>query len=661
MRPALLLLLVAFCHSAIKSQVRNFEAVNFSKVNITDQFWKPKMDKVATVTMDACIYQTEVRTARIRNFEKVIRKKGERHEGIYYDDSDVYKALEAMAYSIHTRPNAKLEAKADEWIDKIAAAQEQDGYLNTYYSLRGLENRWTDVEKHEDYNAGHLIEAAVAYYDVTGKRKFLDVAIRLANHIDSVLHLSGKKWISGHQEIELALVKLHRVTQDERYLKLAKWYVDSRGYKFPYNNGWITPAYWQDIKPVVDQTEISGHAVRAMYMFSGVTDLAKLQKNNAYLSAMEKIWEDVVYRNMYVTGGIGSAGDNEGFSVDYDLPNEEAYCETCASVGMVFWNARMGQVTGNSKYYDVLERSLYNGALDGISLSGDRFFYDNPLASNGKHTRKAWFGTACCPANIARMVASLGNYVYGQSKDGIWINLYVGSNASFTINNKPVSIETNTQFPWDGKVQVKITEAPKEKFAMYFRVPDWFTGNLADGKLYSPLPKPGSPRLGPVAIVNGKEATGQIKDGYLVIENKWKKGDEIVLDFDMKPFLIQSNPLIKANIDRLAIQRGPLMYCVEGADNPAGVWNLIMDPNAEWTSKPLQILGEHVVALTADLKEAVPSPDGLSVQLRSRMVTAIPYYSWANRQANDMQVWLPVRIHSVMINNENKKSDGGNF
>jgi DUF1680 family protein len=436
--------------------------------------------------MKACIYQTEIKTPRIRNFEKVARNKGEKFEGIYYDDSDVYKALEAMAYALKTHPDPALEAKADEWIDKVAAAQLPDGYLDTYFTLRDISQRWTNIEAHEDYNAGHLIEAAVAYYNVTGKRKLLDVAIRLANHIDSTFRLGNKKWFSGHEEIELALVKLYKVTNDDRYLKLADWYLQQRGKAgiYNYEGKWFTPAYWQTLKPVKDQTEITGHAVRAMYLYTGAADVAALTGDNGYMNAMQKVWEDVVYRNMYLTGGIGSAGDNEGFTKDYDLPNEDAYCETCASVGMVLWNQRMCQLTGDSKYIDVLERSLYNGALDGLSLSGDHFFYDNVLASNGQHQRREWFGTACCPANVARLVTSVGNYIYGKSSDAIWVNLFVGSNANIKVANTDVAIKMETNYPWDGKVKISIDPKEKKNFSVHIRIPDWQKGGIVPGDLY---------------------------------------------------------------------------------------------------------------------------------------------------------------------------------
>lgn len=368
-----------FINCFSQSSLQKIEPVSFSQVNITDAFWKPKIDKVATKTLAACIYQTEVATPRIKNFERVARAKGEPHEGIFYDDSDVFKALEAMAYSLKTHPSAEMEKKCDEWIDKIAAAQQPDGYLNTWYTLKGLQDRYTDMSMHEDYNAGHMIEAGVAYFNATGKRKLLDVCIKWADHFDALFGPGKRHWVTGHQELELALVKLYKVTKNEKYLKLADWLLSERGKKLAKGytwTDWKDTAYAQDVLPVKEQTQITGHAVRAMYMYTGAADVAAQTGDAGYMKAMRTVWEDVVYRNMYITGGIGSAGSNEGFSVDYDLPNEQAYCETCASVGMVFWNQRMNAMTGNAEYIDVLERSLYNGALDGLSLSGDRSFME---------------------------------------------------------------------------------------------------------------------------------------------------------------------------------------------------------------------------------------------------------------------------------------------
>ncbi len=643
---------------------QKFEFVNFSQVNITDNFWKPKIDKVATVTLKACIYQTEIKTPRIRNFEKVANNKGEKFEGIYYDDSDVYKALEAIAYALKTHPDPALEAKADEWIDKVAAAQLPDGYLDTYFTLRDINQRWTNIEAHEDYNAGHLIEAAVAYYNVTGKRKLLDVAIRLANHIDSTFRLGNKKWFSGHEEIELALVKLYRVTNDDRYLKLADWYLQQRGKAgiYNYEGKWFTPAYWQTLKPVKDQTEITGHAVRAMYLYTGAADAAALTGDNGYMNAMQKVWEDVVYRNMYITGGIGSAGDNEGFTKDYDLPNEDAYCETCASVGMVLWNQRMCQLTGDSKYIDVLERSLYNGALDGLSLTGDHFFYDNVLASNGQHQRREWFGTACCPANIARLVTSVGNYIYGKSDQGIWVNLFVGSNTNIKLGNTDVAIKMETNYPWDGKVTLMVNPNKKTNFKLHIRLPEWSRRDISPGDLYFPA---GSSLGGvfypnPPITVNGHDAEYKIENGYAVIQRNWQRGDKVGFTFNMTPKAIVASSDVKMDGDRIALQRGPLIYCVEGADNKQGVWNLIVPTNTNFTSTDYKVLDESVIALQAEVSSAKANENGNGIQIERRKIVAIPYYCWANRGANDMQVWLPVKIREVKINYSSKYEDGGN-
>ena len=652
---ACLLLTFACCQAPLQK----LEFVNFSNVNITDNFWKPKIDKVATKTLAACIYQTETVTPRIRNFEKVARKKGEKHEGIYYDDSDVYKALEAMAYSLKTHPDSALENKADEWIDKIAAAQQPDGYLDTYYTLGDISKRWTDIEKHEDYCAGHLIEAAVAYYNTTGKRKLLEVAIRFADHIDSTMRLANKKWFSGHEEIELALVKLYKVTNNDRYLKLADWYLSQRGNQYyTYGTNWIKPEYWQDLLAVKKQTEISGHAVRAMYLYTGAADVAAVTGDKEYMGVMQKVWEDVVYRNMYITGGIGTGGTDEAFSVDYDLPNENAYCETCASVGMVFWNQRMCELTGESKYIDVLERSLYNGALAGLSISGDHFFYDNPLASNGQHNRREWFGTACCPSNIARLVSSVGNYIYGKSETGIWVNLFVGSNSVFQFGKTNVKLNMQTDYPWNGTVKLNVDLSKRTKFNLYLRIPGWANGEAAPGDLY----KFSNYDKIPVTVkVNGKELQYTVENGYAVIEREWKKGDVIEYTIPMPVNKIVAGSQVKYDAARIAMQRGPVLYCVEGADNKDGVWNIIVPASATFTTKQQQVLTEPVIALEGEGLSAMPSADGSSVAMQKRTVTAIPYYAWANRGNNEMQVWLPVRINDIKIGYQTKYKDGGNY
>lgn len=632
------------------------QPVDFSQVTLSDTFWRPKQEKIATVTLPACIFQTEVKTARIRNFEKVARKKGEKHEGIYYDDSDVYKALEAIAYSLKNLPDAALEKRADEWIDKIAAAQLPDGYLNTYFTLRGLDQRWTDMEKHEDYCAGHLIEAAVAYYRTTSKRKLLDVAIRLADHIDSTFRIPNRHWVSGHEEIELALMKLYHLTDNERYLKLANWYLDQRGHGYGRGALWgegKNPDYCQDSLPVKEQREIVGHAVRAMYLYTGAADVAAATGDPDYMRAMQAVWEDVVYRNMYLTGGIGSSGRNEGFTEDYDLPNREAYCETCASVGMVLWNQRMNLMTGESKYIDVLERSLYNGALDGLSLSGDRFFYGNPLASSAANTqsghpgRREWFGTACCPANIARLVASFGGYLYGVSDTGLWINLFVASTARLKVGDTDVRMRVDSNYPWSGNVKVTVEPSRRTRCALHVRIPGWARNIAVPGGLYS-FTDSSSGRIS--VLLNGKPVHYQEEKGYAVVTRDWNHGDTIELRLSMPVRKVIARKEVKADQDRCALQRGPLVYCVEGADNAGNVWNVIAANSAMFVEQPHRILDESIVALRGQVSTLEPNSDRSSVQLRPRTLTAIPYYTWANRDNYEMQVWLPTKIQDVRVN-----------
>lgn len=630
--------------------LQKIEPVSFSRVNVTDNFWKPKIDKVATKTLSACIYQTEVVTPRIRNFEKVARAKGEKHEGIFYDDSDVFKALEAMAYSLKTHPNDEMEKKCDEWIDKIAAAQQPDGYLNTWYTLKGLQDRYTDMSMHEDYNAGHMIEAGVAYFNATGKRKLLDVCIRWANHFDALFGPGKRDWVTGHQELELALVKLYKTTKEEKYLKLADWLLSERGKKLAKGytwTDWKDTAYTQDVVPVKQQKEITGHAVRAMYMYTGAADVAAQTGDVEYLKAMRTVWEDVVYRNMYITGGIGSAGSNEGFSQDYDLPNEQAYCETCASVGMVFWNQRMNSLTGNSAYIDVLERSLYNAALDGLSLSGDRFFYGNPLASRGQHQRREWFGTACCPANIARLVASLGDYIYAKTENSIYVNLFVGSNTLIPLKNGNVAIKMETDYPWDGNIKLNIDPDKKSKFSLYLRIPGWAQGQTSTNELYEFIDF----KSAAVSLkVNGKDEALRMENGYLIVDRDWKKGDVIEYILPMQINRVVAKKELKFDNSRIALQRGPIVYCVEGADNDNKAWNIIVPGDAKFEITEQQILDEPVKALTAEVPVVTVSNDSISLKTEMKKIIAIPYYTWANRGKNEMQVWLPVKITDVKLN-----------
>lgn len=620
--------------------------VSFANVNITDAFWRPKLETVATTTLDACVLYTENKTGRIRNFEKAARHAGN-HEGIYYDDSDVYKAIEAIAYALKNHPNPTLEKTTDEWIDKISAAQLPDGYLNTYFTLTGLDRRWTDMEKHEAYCAGHLIEAGIAYFNTTGKNKLLVTATRFADHMDSVFRQRNRPWVSGHQEIELALMKLYHHTKNKKYLELSDWFLQQRGQ----GNGkgviwdqWKDPEYCQDGLPVKKQRKITGHAVRAMYLYTGAADVAAVTNDAGYITAMDSIWQDVINRHLYLTGGIGAQGKNEGFGKPYELPNESAYCETCASVGMVLWNQRMNMLTGDAQYIDVLERSLYNGALDGLSLSGDRFFYGNPLASKGGYKRSEWFGTACCPSNIARLVSSVGDYIYGHSTNAIWVNLYIGSHTQVQQGKNKIQVKMETAYPWKGQVKLILSPENKASFELRLRLPGWLTVPVP-GTLYHYNDSTNNPVT---ILINGQPFNYYTDKGYAVIKRTWKKGDIVTIDLPFRVKEVASNPLLSQNRNRIALQYGPLLYCVEGEKNKWQASNVVVPPGTEYHAvfDPSLLGGVNTLQFSARVAET--SKDGFSITTQTRKITAIPYFTWNNREISDMQVWLPTAFPDAL-------------
>lgn len=592
----------------IKEQpLKMIEQIDFSHVKINDNFWSPRLSKHVSATLPVCIDQIENQTGRIRNFENAAKGEGE-HSGIFFDDSDVYKALEGMAYSLINNPDPELEKKADEWIDKFAAAQQPDGYINTFYTLTGLDKRWTNMDKHEMYCAGHMIEAGVAYYQATGKRKLLDVCIRMTDHMMSQFGPGKRHWVPGHEEIELALVKLYQTTQEQKYLDFAYWLLEERGHGHGTmgDEGKWNPVYYQDIVPVRQLTDISGHAVRCMYLYCGMADVAALKNDTGYIAAMDRLWDDVVHRNMYITGGVGSSHDNEGFTEDYDLPNLDAYCETCASVGMVLWNQRMNQLTGDSKYIDVLERSLYNGALAGISLGGDRFFYVNPLESKGDHHRQEWYGCACCPSQLSRFLPSIGNYIYASSDDALWVNLYIGNTGQIRIGETDILLTQETDYPWEGSVKLTIsTSQPLEK-EIRLRIPNWC-------KTYD-------------LSINGKRINVSEEKGYAVIKD-WKSQDVIALDMDMPVEIVAADPHVKENFGKRAIQRGPLVYCMEEIDNPVYFDQIQLSPSTTFQT-----------AFASDILNGIKT---IKTNGRAQSATFIPYYAWDNRKAGKMRVWIP--------------------
>lgn len=585
---------------AQQQAMRRMNPVDFSNVRIDDAFWSPRLDSHMENTVPVCIDQIENKTGRMQNFVNAARHRGP-HSGIYFDDSDVYKAIEGFAYTLQNHRDARLEAKADEWIDKICAAQQPDGYLYTFYTINGLDKRWTDNNMHEMYCAGHLIEAAVAYKRATGKRKFLDTAIRFADYMMTVFGPGKRDWVPGHEEIELALVKLYDETGDKRYLDFSSWLIHERGRAEP------RKAYDQSAVPVENLYSIGGHAVRAMYLFCGMADVAALTQNHAYMAALDSLWHDVVFRNMYVTGGIGSSKNNEGFTEDFDLPNREAYCETCASIGMVLWNWRMNLMTGDAKYVDVLERSMYNGVLAGINIAGDRFFYVNPLSSDGGHHRQEWYGCACCPSNVCRFLPSIGNYIYAVSDDALWVNLYISGTATIPYGGKTIKVSQHTAYPWKGDITLTLNSDMPAK-ELRIRIPAWA----------------GSHTL----TLNGKKVSAKTDKGYAVIRKNLKKGDVLRLSLPMEVRLTEADPRVKADQGKRAVERGPIVYCAEAADNGEAMGGAHLDSHTTFTTEyEAPLLGSVQVI---DAKSA-DSPKPLRL---------IPYYSWDNRAAGKMDVWI---------------------
>ena len=618
---------------AAEPKLRKLTPVPFSDVKVEDGFWAPRIETNRTHTIPYDFKKCE-ETGRISNFEKAAGTKPGEFEGIFFNDSDLYKVIEGAAYSLAAHPDPVLEKYVDEVIAKIASAQQKDGYLYTFYTVRKeLDKRWTrEFEMHETYCAGHLIEAAVAHFRATGKRTLLDVAIKLADHIDSIFGPGKLMDVSGHEEIELALVKLYEVTGEERYLKRARFFIDERGNAKGHK---LFGAYCQDQKPVVEQSEPTGHAVRAMYLYCGMSDVAALTGDAGYLGALDKIWDSMVNRRMFVTGGVGARHEGEAFGEDYELPNGTAYCETCAAIGLVLWSHRMNLLTADARYADVMERALYNGMLSGVSLDGEKFFYVNPLATEGKHHREPWFGCACCPVNVARLVPSVPGYVYATDADGITVNLYVAGKAKIARTGGAVALTQETRYPWDGNVKIAVEPESAGTFDMALRIPAWAVGDGGGNTLYHRLQDAAKKAF--TLAVNGQvAASSKVEKGYARIRREWKKGDVIELSLPMPVDRVYAHWKVKADEGRVALQRGPIVYCLEGVDNGKGLAHVYLPlgvPIA--TEEKADLLGGVTVLKTKGLQrqaEGDPTPVDL---------VAIPYYAWDHRAAGPMEVWIP--------------------
>ena len=624
--------------------LKKFAPLPFTAVSIDDGFWAPRLrvNREHTIPTE---YRQCRDTGRIDAFRLDWKPGSEPVPHIFWD-SDVAKWIEAASYSLATHPDPELRALLDEVITLIASAQQPDGYLNTHFSVVEPEKRWTNLrDKHELYCAGHLIEAAVAHYQATGKRSLLEVLCRYADHIDRTFgpRPGQKRGYPGHEEIELALVKLFQATGERRYLELSKYFIDERGQQphyydleavargdDPRNYRFKTYAYLQAHVPVREQTEVVGHAVRAMYLYSAMTDLARETNDQSLLTVCERLWQNLCLQNMYITGGIGPEAANEGFTSNYDLPNETAYAETCAAIGLVFWNQRLLQLACDSRYADVLERALYNGVLSGVSLDGEKFFYENPLASQGGHHRQAWFDCACCPPNLARLFASLGQYIYAQNDHEMVVHLYIQGSATFQIAGQNVRLRQQTRYPWEGSVMLQLDMEQPATFGLRLRIPGW----CHSAKL----------------SVNGEpiELASRMECGYVKLERLWHPSDRVQLDLDMPVEQVYAHPDVRQDSGQIALQRGPLVYCLEAADHSVPLQRIVMPREATLSSHfeadllggVTVITGEGLAADTTGWENALYRKQG--PDLKPCALTAIPYYAWDNRQPGQMRVWLPL-------------------
>jgi len=632
-------MILGSCHRG-EQQARNdypITPVPFTSVKINDQFWATRLLVNHEVTIPIAFQKAE-ETGRIANFMIAGGLKEGNFSSLYpFDDSDVYKNIEAASYSLQLYPDPLLEAYLDTLISYIAAAQEDDGYLYTNrtinpgntHEMAGTE-RWVNEEahSHELYNAGHLYEAAVAHYQATGKRTLLDVAIRNANLVEHVFGWGKTEKAPGHQEIEIGLIKLYRITGEKKYLDLAKFFLDVRGPgKDTYN---------QMHKKVTEQDVAVGHAVRAQYMYAAMADIAALTGETAYLDAIGKIWSDVVNAKTYVTGGIGSRREIEGFGEPYDLPNMEAYCETCSSIASAFWNFRMFLLLGEAKYFDVFEKVLYNGLLSGVSLSGDRFFYPNPLASEGQYARKPWFGCACCPVNITRFLPSLPGYIYAVKGEKLFVNLFIGNRAEISIKGHSVQVEQVTDYPWDGHIRFIVKPSRPVKFDFLVRIPGWARNEAFPSDLYY-FEEPGENKVS--YHLNGKETLPAELNGYASFVRTWRDGDVLEINFPMAPMIVKSHPDVKYNTGKVAFQRGPFMFCLEAGDDSSHVLDLSFTGRpGPFEYLPSLLNGTGILdRMNFQRKDTISG--GYIKDTNSLYL--IPYYTWANRGNQEMMVWIP--------------------
>ncbi|WET00532.1 glycoside hydrolase family 127 protein [Flavobacterium sp. YJ01] len=622
--------------SALKAGYQ-IEPVNIQNVKLTDSFWLPIIKRVQEVTIAYAIKKCD-EEGRFENFLIAGKQKtGTTRGEMPFDDTDVYKIIEGASNTLISAPNPKLERVLDSMIAIVKIGQEPDGYITTWRTINPAKppaswvpviegKRWESLQiSHELYNPGHLIEAAIVHYEATGKTNFLEIAIKAA---DMLVQTFGDnpgqvKGVPGHQIVETGLLKLYQITGKKEYLNLAKYYLDNRGNP---NNHKLYGEYAQDHMPILEQKEAVGHAVRAVYMYAGMTDIAALMKDKGYENAVNNLWENMVNKKMYITGGIGSRHDGEAFGANYELPNLTAYNETCAAIGDVYWNHRLHNLYGASKYFDVIERTMYNGLISGISLDGKQFFYPNALEADGVYksnrgscTRQGWFDCSCCPTNLIRFIPSIPGLIYSKTNDVLYVNLYASNNASFQLGKTDLQISQQTSYPWNGKIAISVNPKKESQFTIKFRVPGWSRNEVLPGDLYSY--KKASTQKATISL-NGETLAIQPENGYFNISRKWKKGDEISLNLPMVVQEVQTSSKVLTNANKVSLEYGPIVYAVEEIDNKNNFDKI--DVSASDTFK---------------VKKEANLLQGVNVIENSKL-KAIPYYSWSNRGVGKMKVWL---------------------
>lgn len=622
--------------------------VPFTSVKLTDDFWAPRIRRNQEVTIPIALKQC-YETGRVDNFLRAAHEKpGPFGTEFPFDDTDIYKIIEGASYSLQMTPDPQLEAKVDELIAIIAKAQEPDGYL---YTARTIDpehpHKWSGTKRwekeselsHELYNSGHLFEAAAAHWQATGKRTFLDIALKNADLLCRDFGPGKLGRAPGHQIVEMGLARLYRITGKREYLELARFFLEQRGHGRDYS---------QDQIPVRNQREAVGHSVRATYMYSGMADVAALLGDAEYLTAIDAIWKDVVDRKLYATGGIGAVGAYEGFGGPYDLPNLAAYNETCAAIGNVYWNQRLFLLHGSSQYFDVLERTLYNGLISGVSLSGDHFFYPNPLESRGNHERSEWFGCACCPSNLCRFIPSVSGYVYATRGDRLYVNLYAESAAKVPLASGEIALEQRTRYPWNGDIELTVGTPVDAEFELALRIPGWARNQPVPGDLYCFADTTDE---AVELSINGQDAPMKLEDGYAIVRRRWAKGDKVLLRLPMPVRRLTASDKVSADRGRVAFQRGPLVFAAEQPDNPGvNLRTAVVEPGARVETHFAPQLLDGVQVITASAKVLSRSEAG-EISTQPATLTAIPYYAWANRGAALMEVWLGGSAAAIQVPN----------